>query len=234
MSMVGRVWCFVFLTLLCVDLGHCAAANSKTSSSKAPSSKTSGFKAASSKAASSKPESLQDRHGALQQKIQDYLNGLKTLSAKFLQINASGREVFGTLYMKRPDKMRIEYEPGFPQLVIARGDILYFHDLTDDSVSTYTTSSTPAGFILQKRILFNKDMHVRDLKIDDEHHIAHMTLTPDSDGDGPSITLTFRTKPFLALDKWVVLDGQGNATTVQFIPKTLRIGTDIDDKKFQK
>lgn len=169
----------------------------------------------------------------LQKKIQDYLNGLSTLKADFIQTNQSGRQVKGKLFMKRPDRMRIEYDKTLPQLIVARNDNLYFHDLTDNSVSVYTTSSTPAGFILQKRILFNKDVYVNDLKERTDSNEVDMKLSADTEGSGASITLTFKTKPFLALDRWVILDGQGNTTTVQFDADTLRIGVPIDDKVFE-
>jgi outer membrane lipoprotein-sorting protein len=169
-----------------------------------------------------------------QKKIQDYLNGLSTMTANFTQTSQSGRISKGTLTMKRPDKMRIDYDETLPQLIIAKNDTLYFYDLTDNSVSQYSTSSTPAGFILQKRILFNKDVYVNNLKESPEKDEVSMTLAAEESGEGATITLTFKTKPFLILDRWVIVDGQGNHTTVNFDRSTIRIGIDIDEKKFNK
>ena len=54
-------------------------------------------------------------------RVEDYLNGLTTLKADFVQINPDGGTVTGELYYERPDKMRLDYDPPSDILIVSDG-----------------------------------------------------------------------------------------------------------------
>ena len=53
--------------------------------------------------------------------LSTYLDGLRTVKAKFTQINADGSLTTGSLYIKRPGRVRFEYDPPNDALVLAAG-----------------------------------------------------------------------------------------------------------------
>ena len=61
-------------------------------------------------------------------RVEDYLNGLTTLKADFVQINPDGGTVTGELYYQRPDKMRLDYNPPSDILIISDGWHITYYD----------------------------------------------------------------------------------------------------------
>jgi len=74
------------------------------------------------------------------ERLEKYLEGLHTLTAKFEQISLSadgGRmiESEGTLYLKRPGRFRWEYRTPVKQVIVADGKRVWLHDLELEQVS---------------------------------------------------------------------------------------------------
>jgi outer membrane lipoprotein-sorting protein len=145
-------------------------------------------------------------------RIEDYLNGLRTLRAKFVQINPDGGTATGTLYFDRPDKMRLDYDPPSELLIIANGWKLVYQDRRLKQISQLFTSSTPLGFLLEDQIrLQGGDVAVTSLtRRGGEIQVA--VVQSDQPAEG-SITLAFAEQPF-ELRRWTIIDAQGYATHV--------------------
>ncbi|MDA0961713.1 MAG: outer membrane lipoprotein carrier protein LolA, partial [Proteobacteria bacterium] len=60
--------------------------------------------------------------------ISDYLNGLQTGRAAFTQINDDGSLATGTLFIRRPGRMRFEYDPPEEAVVVAGGGTVVIFD----------------------------------------------------------------------------------------------------------
>lgn len=166
--------------------------------------------------------------------IQGYLNGLSTFKATLVQQNPDQTEVAGTVYMSRTGsgaygKLRLEYQAPSKDLIIVDGRELIHHDLASKEVNRYGIDSTPAGFLLKKRINFSDDLHVKEAQFTDD--AVRLTLVNRGDSEGMSLTLVFVTKPILILKEWTVFDGQGNTTAVKLSDVT--IGMPLDQKLFQ-
>jgi outer membrane lipoprotein-sorting protein len=145
-------------------------------------------------------------------RIESYLNGLRTLRAKFVQINPDGGTATGTLYFDRPDKMRLDYDPPSELLIIANGWKLVYQDRRLKQISQLFTSSTPLGFLLEDQIrLQGGDVAVTSLtRRGGEIQVA--VVQSDQPAEG-SITLAFAEQPF-ELRRWTIIDAQGYATHV--------------------
>jgi outer membrane lipoprotein-sorting protein len=145
-------------------------------------------------------------------RIEDYLNGLRTLRAKFVQINPDGGTATGTLYFDRPDKLRLDYDPPSELLIIANGWKLVYQDRRLKQISQLFTSSTPLGFLLEDQIrLQGGDVAVTSLtRRGGEIQVA--VVQSDQPAEG-SITLAFAEQPF-ELRRWTIIDAQGYATHV--------------------
>ena len=62
--------------------------------------------------------------------ISKYLNGLSTVKGAFTQINDDGTISTGTIYIKRPGRVRFEYDPPEAALVMAGGGQVAIFDST--------------------------------------------------------------------------------------------------------
>ena len=62
-------------------------------------------------------------------RITTYLDGLRTMKAHFLQVAPSGAITQGTVWLDRPGRMRFQYDPPSPLLLVAGHGLVVFHDI---------------------------------------------------------------------------------------------------------
>ncbi len=177
------------------------------------------------------PPSLQltsDTRAELQQ-IQDYLNSIRTVEARFQQTSSNGAQATGRLYMSRPGKMRIEYTPPPAVLVVADGTFLIYYDKSLDQVSYVPLNTTPAGILLDKRISLD-DPALTITDVTDEPDQLRLSLVrTEAAGEG-SLTLFFAKAPW-TLSEWEVTDAQGITTRVTLADAAF--GEALDSKLFE-
>jgi len=144
--------------------------------------------------------------------IENYLNGIKTLSAKFTQKSASG-SVEGKFYLSRPGKMRVEYA-NLPKILIVVNDaVLTYQDLELDEISNLSTNTTPASFLTRPNISFwAKDVEVT--KVVKNSDFITVSLIKKNRTEAGEFNLTFKTSPSLEFFKMEVKDDLGQATSV--------------------
>ena len=146
-------------------------------------------------------------------RISSYLNGLRTAEADFTQVNDDGTLSTGTLYIKRPGRMRFEYNPPEDLLVMAgAGQIGIFDGKSNvGKAERYPLSQTPLNVILER----NVDLARRNMVVGKSYDGTATTVVAQ-DPENPeygTIALKFTANP-VALRQWVVTDGQGATTTV--------------------
>src|SRR5688500_10987035 len=61
-------------------------------------------------------------------KVQAHLRAVNSMTANFVQTDAKGRSLTGTLQLKRPGRIRFEYGRGVDVLLVADGKRLTFVD----------------------------------------------------------------------------------------------------------
>ena len=85
--------------------------------------------------------------------ISRYLNGMQTAQAPFTQINDDGSLSTGTLYIKRPGRVRFEYDPPEKAVVVAGGGaVVIFDPKSNVEPETYPLSRTPLSIILARNV----------------------------------------------------------------------------------
>jgi outer membrane lipoprotein-sorting protein len=160
--------------------------------------------------------------------IEDYLNSIRTVLSGFSQYSSNGGRAEGTLYLSRPGKLRVEYQPPVPVLVIADGTFLIYYDRNLEQVSYIPLGSTPASILLDKQISLSDDkVTVTGFERSDDQTLISLVRT-DNPGEG-SITLAFGQRP-LALQQWSVTDAQGIVTVVSLVAP--RFDVELDRKLF--
>jgi outer membrane lipoprotein-sorting protein len=160
--------------------------------------------------------------------ISDYLNGLKTATGEFTQINDDGTISTGQIYIKRPGRVRFEYAPPEQILVVADGDTVGVIDgKSNTDPEAYPLHRTPLKIILARNVNLAQERMVIGHTSD-----GTSTVVTAQDPEHPeygNIELVFTADP-IELRQWVINDNAGSRTTV--VLGDLRRGVQIADGNF--
>jgi outer membrane lipoprotein-sorting protein len=161
-------------------------------------------------------------------RVVQYLNGMSSLRARFLQISSNGAAAEGELLVNRPGKMRFDYDPPHPVLLIANGLTLLFYDRDLKQATFLPLWETPLWFLIREEVKLSDT--VRVTRVESELGSLRLTLEDREAKEAGSVTLVFSDKP-LILKKWEVVDAQGIATQVSLVNPVF--GVDIDPEAFE-
>ncbi|MGJ8616131.1 MAG: LolA family protein [Sulfitobacter sp.] len=160
--------------------------------------------------------------------LSGYLNKLQTAKGEFTQINDDGSISTGTILIKRPGKVRFEYNKPDTALVVAGSNTVVIYDKkSNQPPETYPLARTPLSIILAKRVDLGRAKMVTGHKYD-----GTATTVTAQDPEHPeygNIQLKFTANP-VELRQWVINDGNGSQTTV--ILGNLQKGISIPNNKF--
>jgi outer membrane lipoprotein-sorting protein len=160
-------------------------------------------------------------------RIQTYLNGLKTLKAQFLQLAPNGATARGTAWLDRPGRMRFQYDPPSPLLLVAGHGLVVFHDSQLNQTSNIPLGQTPLGILLRDNVSFGGDITVSGIQR--QPGMIQVTIYQTArPGDG-TLTLNFADNP-LALRQWTVVDAQHRETRVSLFD--IALGGTFDQSLF--
>jgi outer membrane lipoprotein-sorting protein len=162
-------------------------------------------------------------------RIETYLNGLKSLKAHFMQVAGDGGISQGTAWLERPGRMRFQYDPPAPFLLIASHGQLSFHDASLGQTSNIPLSRTPLGILLADHVQLSGPVTVTGVQRLPGQIQATLVRT-NSPGDG-SLTLIFADQP-LALRQWTVVDAQRRETHVTL--NNVQTGGTFDPQLFEQ
>lgn len=144
--------------------------------------------------------------------ISGYLNELKTVESNFTQINDDGTISTGTVYIKRPGKMRFEYDPPNSAVVVATNNAVYIADSkSNQQPETYPLRLTPLSIILARNVDLSRAKMVVGHDYDGTATIV--TAQDPENAEYGNIQMKFTDAP-VQLRQWVVNDSSGSQTTV--------------------
>lgn len=155
-----------------------------------------------------------------------YLSSLEDMQGDFLQVGPDGSVAEGKFYLRRPGRLRFEYEPPENLLVVADGTWVAVKD-SSAPAQRYPIASTPLSLLLAENV--NLSESARVLNVETQPGALLVTLA-DSKGEAPGqITLIFD-QPRMQLRQWVVTDAQGLQTTVAL--RNVETGIRADNSLF--
>lgn len=144
--------------------------------------------------------------------ISSYLNEMTTAQGSFTQINGDGTISTGTIYIKRPGRVRFEYNAPDTGLVIAGSNTVVIYDQkSNQAPETYPLSRTPLSIILARNVNLSQAKMVTGHSYD-----GTATTVTAQDPENPqygNIQMKF-TGPSPELRQWIINDGNGGQTTV--------------------
>ena len=163
------------------------------------------------RAAGVRPATLSAQDAATLAQVQQYLDGIHTLRSRFQQFAQDGGVAAGTIYLQRPGKMRIVYDPPTPILIVSDGTAVYYWDSKLEQLSQIGVEDTPAWFLLRPEIKLNGDVTVTGFRRDPG--VLRLAMTETKSPDQGSLTLVMSERP-LELKQWTVIDPQQRQVTV--------------------
>lgn len=164
--------------------------------------------------------------------VQQHLAAVDTMVASFVQTDRSGKSLSGTLTLKKPGKIRFQYQKGVPILVVADGKSLWFLDYQVGQKQRWPIGNAPLGVLLDPSRDATRYAHV--VPSVDPRLIAVEAADPKHPEYG-RITLAFQRTPGapggLTLQGWTALDAQNNRTTVRLADQ--RFNVPVGDTTFK-
>lgn len=161
-------------------------------------------------------------------RIEAYLNAFTSLHGKFLQVAPDGGISGGQAWLSRPGRLRFQYDPPAPFILVAAHGQLVFQDWSIKQQSQAPLSSTPLGMLLAQHVTLSGDIAVTAInRLPGEIDVSLVRSAAPSDG---TLTLVFADKP-LALRQWTVVDAQRKETRVTLFDTEL--GGTFDAKLFE-
>jgi len=160
--------------------------------------------------------------------ISNYLNAMTTAKGEFTQINGDGTISTGTIYIKRPGRVRFEYNAPDTGLVVAGANTVVVYDKkSNQAPESYPLSRTPLSIILARNVNLGQAKMVTGHSYD-----GTATTVTAQDPENPqygNIQMKF-TGPNPELRQWIINDGNGTQTTV--VLGELKKGGNIANKLF--
>lgn len=160
------------------------------------------------------------------QQAENYLRGLGTVKADFIQRSDMGGMLSGVFYLDRPGKLRFEYNE-VKDFIVADGYFIYFYDSELGEQSNAPIGQTLADFLLREDLKLRDDITVQEVFSKDG--FTHISLTQTDDPSAGQIQLIFSEVPY-ALRKWRVTDAQGQTTEIEL--KNMQRDVDLNSKLF--
>jgi len=157
-----------------------------------------------------------------------YLNTFDSFTARFVQVATNGGFAEGEVLVQRPGKLRFEYDPPHPVLIIANGLSLLYYDKELKQANFIPLWETPLWFLVGEDIRLGEKLRVTE--VTEELGTVSISVRDRENPDSGQVTLVFSSNPMI-LKKWRVLDAQGVETQVTLVNP--RFGVAIDDEVFE-
>lgn len=164
--------------------------------------------------------------------VQQHLASVTSMTADFSQTDRNNRVLTGTMTLKRPGKIRFQYQKGVPQLIVADGKSLYFIDYQVRQVDRWPIGNSPLGVLLDP----TRDMsRYATVKPTGSSDVLSVEVHDPKRPEFGRITMIFQKNAGgpagLMLQGWVALDAQNNRTTIRLTNQ--KINAAVSDGTFR-
>ena len=168
--------------------------------------------------------------------IETYLNSIATMKARFLQVAEDGTLATGDFYLRRPGRLRFEYDPPVPILVVADSIWIVFEDSELRQVDRLPLSSTPLSILVADEVSLGDGAVISEISA--SGGLLQIALRDTENPDEGVLTLVFDARP-LRLRQWLVTDSLGQTTEITLSDLEINIPLDprlfvYDEPEFRK
>ena len=170
---------------------------------------------------------LSDQDLADVARVEQYMDNIITMQARFQQVEPDGKISRGRIYLRKPGRLRVEYDPPLPILLVADGGLLSYYDKELDELKQMPLEQSTAWFLVRYPIKLTEGVTVS--AINRSAGGLQISLYQTDEPDAGSVSLIFVDDP-LQLTQWTVTDGQYKEVRVGLFD--VQVGIDVPNDKF--
>ncbi len=165
-------------------------------------------------------------------KAVEALRGISTMQADFVQAGRNGGRVSGVMTLKRPGRIRFQYQKDAQLLIVSDGKALTLIDYEVRQVQRWPISNSPLGALLDPK---RDVMKYGKLQPTGDANVISVEVRDTKHPEYGVITMIFQKRASapggLELSSWVALDSQNQRTTVRLSGH--RYGLAVPDSTFR-
>ena len=160
--------------------------------------------------------------------IEKYLNSLRTMQARFVQTNPNGSIIQGTFYVRRPGRLRFEYDAPSQLKIVADGFQVTMWDPTTKDFGQWPIGWTAASFLVKDPLSLSGDLRVE--KLERVNGLIEATMSQAKKPQDGKVIVRFVENP-LTLRGWTIIDNRGQKVTVAL--NGMQTGMQLADSLFK-
>ena len=163
--------------------------------------------------------------------VEASLSATRSMTADFLQTDGKGRQMAGTLSLKRPGKIRFAYGGGVNMLLVANGKTLNFIDYDVGQKSSWPIAKSPLAVLLSPQPDLDR---IARLMPSDHKSVVVVRARDARRPEFGTLILAFVRDGLapggLKLEGWTAIDAQNKKTTVKL--SNQRYNVSVPDSAF--
>jgi len=160
--------------------------------------------------------------------VEKYFNNIRTLQARFVQTNPNGSVMQGTLYLRRPGRMRFEYDAPSQLKIVADGSQVTMWDPPNRDFGQWPIGWTAASFLVKEPFQLSGDLTVESMQRQDG--LLALTVVQTRKPQEGKIIVRVSENP-MQLRGWSIIDNRGNKVDVTLTD--FKTGTQLADSLFK-
>ncbi|OFW99024.1 MAG: hypothetical protein A3D94_21865 [Alphaproteobacteria bacterium RIFCSPHIGHO2_12_FULL_66_14] len=160
--------------------------------------------------------------------VERYINSIRTLKARFVQSNPNGSVVQGTLYVRRPGRMRFEYDPPSQLKIVADGSQVTMWDIATKDFGQWPIGWTAASFLVKEPLSLSGDLQVE--KTERSDGMLQLTMSQAKKPQEGKVIVRLAENP-MSLRGWTIIDNRGNQVNVSLVD--VQAGMQLADSLFK-
>lgn len=177
------------------------------------------------KAAEATPPAPADPRAA---EVEQYFNSIRTLQARFVQNNPNGSVVHGTLYVRRPGRMRFEYDAPSQLKIVADGTQVTMWDIQTKDFGQWPIGWTAASFLVKEPLALSGDLQVDQVERSDG--LLAVTMSQSRKPQEGRVIVRVSEAP-MQLRGWSIIDNRGHRVDVAL--SDVKSGIQLADSLFK-
>jgi outer membrane lipoprotein-sorting protein len=161
------------------------------------------------------------------EELSNYFNSFQTLQGEFTQVSPQGRVSAGVFFLSKPGRLRFEYAPPNPFLVVSDGSWVVIENRKQKTTDQYPLAATPLKLLLAKEINLLKEADIKS--VETSEGVSTIAVEDRNRAIPGRLVLVFDNKR-KELSQWIVEDAKGKRTTISLA--NLETGVEPDPKLF--
>ena len=161
------------------------------------------------------------------EELSTYFNSFKTLKGEFTQVSPQGRVSAGVFFLSKPGRLRFEYAPPNPFLVVSDGAWVVIENRKQKTTDQYPLAATPLKLLLADEINLLEQAEIKSVETNEG--VSTIAVEDRNKLIPGRLVLVFDNNR-KELSQWIVEDARGKRTTISLA--NLETGVDPDPSLF--